>query len=200
VTRRWLAAVALLALTATACATSHAASIGPGTNQNPSHAQLVATADLSRCPTSSSTVVSGGLPNVTLPCLGNGPAVHMAGLTGKPTVVNIWGSWCGPCQSEMTYLSKVYDEDRAHVRFLGVDTVDQADSALDFDAHVTPPVRFPSVFDEDRKVLIDGHLPPSPPVTLFVSAAGKIVHVEHSAYTSAQQLQADIATYLHVPA
>jgi hypothetical protein len=49
-------------------------------------------------------------------------------------------------------------------------------------------------------VLIKGDLPPSPPVTLFVSAAGKIVHTEHSAYTSAQQLQADISTYLHVHA
>jgi cytochrome c biogenesis protein CcmG/thiol:disulfide interchange protein DsbE len=198
VTQRWLAAVLLL--TATACTASHAAAVGPGPGANPSHAQLVAAAGLRPCPKSSSTVVSGGLPNVTLPCLGNGPSVHLAGLTGEPTVVNIWGSWCGPCQSEMTYLSKVYDEDRAQVRFLGVDTVDQADSALDFDAHVTPPVHFPSVFDENRQVLIKGDLPPSPPVTLFVSAAGKIVHTEHSAYRSAQQLQADISTYLHVHA
>jgi cytochrome c biogenesis protein CcmG, thiol:disulfide interchange protein DsbE len=200
VRRRGIAVAALILAAATACTTSHNVSIGPGPDSNPSHAQLVATADLAPCPKSSSTTVSGGLPNVTLPCLGNGPEVHMAGLIGMPMVVNIWGSWCGPCQSEMTYMSQAYDADRGRVRFLGVDTVDAADSALDFDAHVRPAVHFPSVFDEDRKVLLDGHLPPSPPVTLLVSAAGKIVHVEHGAYKSTAQLQADIAAYLHVTA
>jgi cytochrome c biogenesis protein CcmG/thiol:disulfide interchange protein DsbE len=191
---------ALTVAAATSCAATHRVSVGPGPDSTPTHAQLVAAADLAPCPPSSSSTVAGGLPNVTLPCLGNGPEVHMAGLLGKPTVVNIWGSWCGPCQSEMTYMSQAYDADRGRVRFLGVDTVDEADSALDFDAHVTPPVHFPSVFDEDRKVLIDAHLPPSPPITLLVSAAGKIVHIEHGAYKSTAALQSDISTYLHVTA
>jgi len=202
VSRRRLLVAALLAsaATATACASSPSSvSPGPGGDQA-SLAKLIVTADLRPCPASSTTVVAGGLPNVTLPCLGNGPAVHMAGLTGEPTVVNIWGSWCPPCQAEMAYLSRAADADRGRVRFLGVDTVDEADSALDFDAHVTPPVHFPSVFDVDRKVLLDAHLPPSPPVTLLVSAAGKVVHTEHGAYTSTAQLQAQIATYLHVSA
>lgn len=200
-TRGWVAVAALLVATATACSGSPAASVAPGPGgDSASLTKLIAAADLRPCPSSSSAAVSGGLPDVTLPCLGKGPAVHMAGLTGEPTVVNIWGSWCAPCQAEMAYLSAAYDADRGQVRFLGVDTVDEADSALDFDAHVTPPVRFPSVFDEDRKVLIDAHLPPSPPVTLLISAAGKIVHTEHGPYKSTKQLQADIATYLHVSA
>jgi cytochrome c biogenesis protein CcmG/thiol:disulfide interchange protein DsbE len=196
-----VAGAALLLVAATACTSSRTVSIGPGPGgTSPSLTKLIAAADLAPCPSSSATVVSGGLPNVTLPCLGKGPAVHMAGLKGKPTVVNIWGSWCPPCQAEMTYLSSAYNADRGRVRFLGVDTVDEADSALDFDAHVTPPVHFPSVFDEDRKIILDAHLPPSPPVTLMISAAGKIVHTEHGAYPSTAALQHDIATYLHVKA
>jgi thiol-disulfide isomerase/thioredoxin len=189
----------MLMAVATACS-SQSSSVGPGPGGDQQLAKLIAAAHLSPCPPSSTTPVNGGLPDITLPCLGNGPAVHLAGLTGKPTVVNIWGSWCEPCQAEMAYLSQASDADRGKVRFLGVDTVDEADSALDFDAHVSPPVHFPSVFDEDRKLLIDAHLPPSPPVTLLLSADGKIVHTEHGAYRSTKQLQAQIASYLHVSA
>jgi thiol-disulfide isomerase/thioredoxin len=166
---------------------------GPG----PSLSKLIAKADLAPCPPSSATAVSGGLPNLTLDCLGAGPAIHLAGLKG-PAVVNVWGSWCVPCQGEATYLSSAYDADRGKVTFLGVDTEDESDSALDFGAHVKPPVRYPSVVDPDKKVLIGLAKSPGPPETAFVGAGGKVVHVHIGAYTSTAQLQTDIATYLDV--
>jgi thiol-disulfide isomerase/thioredoxin len=194
--RRWLAAAGLLAV-ATACS-SNGEVTTPGPNGvNPSLTQLIAKADLRPCPSSSAAVVPGGLPDVTVPCLGRGPAVHMAGLTGTPTVVNIWGSWCVPCQAEEKYLSSAYNATHRQVRFLGVDTVDDAASALDFNAHVRPPVRFPSVSDPDKKVLVGLHFP-GPPETLYVSAAGRIVHVSRVPYTSTAQVKHDIATYLNV--
>jgi cytochrome c biogenesis protein CcmG, thiol:disulfide interchange protein DsbE len=178
------------------CATTHVTtSPGPGgTGATPSE---IAAAHLRPCPPSSATAVPGGLPNVTVPCLGDGPAVHMAGLTGAPTVVNVWGSWCPPCQAEEKYLSAAYDKDHARVRFLGVDVVDEADSALNFVSHVEPPVHFPSVFDENRKVALGLHVA-APPYTFFVSAAGRIVGRSAGAYSSTAQVQSDIARYLHV--
>lgn len=124
--------------------------------------------------------------------------MHLAGLTGTPTVVNVWGSWCGPCQEEAAVLSSVYDADRGKVRFLGVDTEDDADSALDFGAHVKPPVRYPSVVDPDRKVLLGLARAPGPPETAFVDAHGVVVHVHTGPYTDAAALRADLATYLHI--
>lgn len=195
-TWRWLAAAVLVATTG---CSSHSDVTTPGPNgTNPSLDKLIATADLRPCPGSSTSPVSGGLPNVTVPCLGHGPAVHMAGLTGKPTVVNIWGSWCPPCQSEERYLSSAYNKDRRHIRFLGVDIVDEADSALNFVTHVTPPVHFPSVFDADRKVALALNVV-SPPFTAFVSAAGKIVGTKHGGFSSTAELQSDISRYFHVP-
>jgi cytochrome c biogenesis protein CcmG, thiol:disulfide interchange protein DsbE len=190
---------AVLVAGASACSGSSAIHPGPSELTGPTYEKLVAAAHLTRCPTSASTSVPGGLPNVTLPCLGHGPAVHLAGLTGQPMVVNVWGSWCEPCQAEEQYLAAAYDKDHAKVGFLGDDIVDQADSALDFDAHVTPPVHFPSVFDVDRKASIALHVI-SPPYTVFVSRTGQIVHTHHGGYTSTAQIQADIATYLHVAA
>jgi cytochrome c biogenesis protein CcmG, thiol:disulfide interchange protein DsbE len=184
----------LLAATSGCAGHHHSAAQEPSTGAT--HA-LIAAADLARCPTSATTPVSGGLPNVTLSCLANGPAVRLAGLTGTPTVVNIWGSWCGPCQAEETYLSSAYDKTRDKVRFLGVDTEDEADSALSFDAHVKPPVHFPSVFDPDKKVLLDLHFV-GPPETLYVDAAGRIVYINRVPYTSTSEVTADISKYLHV--
>jgi cytochrome c biogenesis protein CcmG, thiol:disulfide interchange protein DsbE len=190
------AAVALVAIAAGCSGGGSGADVGLDAH-NPTHAQLVSKADLAPCPSSTAAAVSGGLPNVTLPCLGQGPQVRLSGLAGKPTVVNLWGSWCEPCQAEMQYLSSAYNADRSVVRFLGVDTVDDADSALDFDAHVTPPVHFPSVFDENRQVALGLHTEATPD-TVFVASDGRIVHTHPGAYHSTAELQADISRYLHV--
>ncbi|MGN6474540.1 MAG: TlpA family protein disulfide reductase [Mycobacteriales bacterium] len=172
--------------------------VGGDQHQENIHARLVSKAHLEPCPSSSASAAPRGLPNVTLACLGNGPAVHLAGLTGKPTVVNVWGSWCIPCQAEAAVLSSVFDADRGRVRFLGVDTADDVNSALDFGTHVSPPVRYPSVVDPDKKVLLGLARSPGPPLTAFISAAGAVVHVKVGPYTNAAVLRSDIATYLHV--
>jgi thiol-disulfide isomerase/thioredoxin len=168
----------------------------------PSYAQLVAAAHLDPCPATSTTAARGGktLPDLTLPCLAEGPAVHLGGLRGAPTVVNIWGSWCGPCQTETRYLSQVYDALRGKVRFLGVDTEDDPKSALDFAPHVSPPMRYPQVFDASKELLLALHLPSAVPTTGFVSASGQVVKVSPGPYKSAAQLRADIARYLGVGA
>jgi cytochrome c biogenesis protein CcmG/thiol:disulfide interchange protein DsbE len=186
-------AVAMAALVV-GCSSSGGAAPTPGPDPN-----LVKAADLAPCPASSLTAVAGGLPDITLPCLAPGRSVHLAGMTGKPTVINVWGSWCEPCQTEEKYLASAYDALKPKARFLGIDIVDSANSALDFDAHVTPPVRFPSVFDENRKAAIALGVT-GPPATFFVSAAGKLVGQHLKPYTSAAEITADIRHYLHVSA
>jgi cytochrome c biogenesis protein CcmG, thiol:disulfide interchange protein DsbE len=189
--------LAMAALAAAAC-TSSKHDVAPSVNlpSNPSHARLVQTAGLDRCPTSLPGRTSQ-LPDVTLPCLGNGPRVHLAGLHGRPAVVNVWGSWCGPCQAEAKFLSTVYDEAKSRLLFIGVDDEDSVDSALDFAAHVTPPMKYPSVVDNDKKVLLALHST-AVPMTLFVTADGRIAHTSPGPYRSAASLRADIARYLGV--
>jgi cytochrome c biogenesis protein CcmG/thiol:disulfide interchange protein DsbE len=197
--RRWQ--WSLLAATALALAACSSTSTA-GSSHAPAHLsaerlRLIKSAGLAPCPTSSAAGVSGGLPNLTLDCLGTGPAVHLAGLAG-PAVVNVWGSWCGPCQQEAGYLSEVYDADRGKVTFLGIDTEDDPNSALDFGTHVTPPVRYPSVVDPDRKVLIALAKAPGPPETAFIGTSGRVVYIHLGGYDSAAQLRADISRYLGV--
>jgi thiol-disulfide isomerase/thioredoxin len=70
----------------------------------------------------------GGLPELTLPCLGGGPDVDLASLEG-PMVVNLWASWCGPCKKEMPALQQFYDRYGDQVGVLGVDYQDQQPAA-----------------------------------------------------------------------
>jgi thiol-disulfide isomerase/thioredoxin len=163
-------------------------------------ADLVRRADLDPCPPSAGPAAGDGLPDVTLPCLGNGPSVRLAAVRGRPLLVNIWGSWCGPCQKETPFLARAYDRLRGSVRFLGVDTEDDPNSALDFAAHVSPPMRYPSVRDDNKKVLLGLHLVSAVPSTVFVTATGKIAHVSTGPYLDESTLLADIHRYLGVAA
>jgi len=195
---RAAALVMLIVVVVTGCSGSSTRTVAPDFPKPASYDQLVARAALDPCPASSSAHPSKSLPNLTLPCLGHGPAVHLSGLSGAPLVVNIWGSWCGPCQAETRYLSTVYDAARGKVRFLGVDTEDDPKSALDFAPHVSPPMHYPQVVDKDKRVLIGLKIPSAVPTSVFVSAAGRVVHVSPKAYTSAAELRADIKRYLGV--
>ncbi|MDI1327246.1 MAG: TlpA disulfide reductase family protein [Brevundimonas sp.] len=57
-------------------------------------------------------------PSMTLARL-EGGAVNLATVDGRPTVINLWASWCPPCRREMPALARAQD---AHpdVRFLFV--------------------------------------------------------------------------------
>ena len=181
------------------CSGASRPTVEPAFATPPAYDALVARAALDRCPASSPAAhVQHSLPDLTLPCLGAGPAVRLAGLSGRPTVVNIWATWCGPCQAETRYLSTVYDAARGAVRFLGVDTEDDPRSALDFAPHVTPPMRYPQVVDRSKKLLIALRIPSNVPTTVFVAGDGRVVHVSPGAYHSTAALRADIRRYLKV--
>ena len=51
---------------------------------------------------------------------------------GRPAVVNVWASWCGPCRSEAPLLREAWQEYGDEVLFIGVDVQDTQEGALDF--------------------------------------------------------------------
>ena len=73
---------------------------------------------------------AGGLPQVTLPCLGGGPSVDLSSLRG-PLVINFWASNCTPCRTEMPMLQRFYQQYGDQVDVIGIDWQDvQAVSAM----------------------------------------------------------------------
>lgn len=93
-------------------------------------------------------------------------------LRGTPVVVNIWGSWCGPCRTEAPHLAALARAYEGRVQFLGVDLLDNRESARRFILEYDWP--YPSVYDP-RGAIRDhlGYL--GQPVTFVLDRDGKRV-------------------------
>ena len=100
-------------------------------------------------------------------------------LRGTPVVVNVWASWCGPCREEAPLLAAAHRTYGDRVRFLGVDVLDESDSARAFMHRYG--WSYPSVYDPTGAIR-DGLGLLGQPVTLFYDAAGRARgHVDRAA-------------------
>jgi cytochrome c biogenesis protein CcmG/thiol:disulfide interchange protein DsbE len=89
-------------------------------------------------------------PVADLPRLGADGTGSLAEQKGKVVVLNVWASWCDPCQSEMPLLQRTHDRIAPQGGMvLGIDTQDSPDNALKFlrEKRIT----FPSLRDRDRE-------------------------------------------------
>lgn len=113
-----------------------------------------------------------GLPGTALPCLGTGPDRPVSAGDGRPTVVNLWASWCLPCVREMPLLQRTADRTGDAARFVGIDTQDARDSAAGL--MQATGLRYPSYDDRDG-VVRSAVRAVGLPVTLVFDASGREV-------------------------
>lgn len=122
------------------------------------------------CPAVGGDSKSGGLPNLRLSCLDSGGNIDVRRIRG-PAVVNLWASWCGPCQQELPLLQKAARQG-GDVQIVGVDTNDSVGSALAFVRRTG--ATYPQLNDPKGKLAIALGAP-GLPVTVAIDAAGDIV-------------------------
>ncbi|UPZ30607.1 TlpA family protein disulfide reductase [Streptomyces sp. LRE541] len=108
----------------------------------------------------------------------DGKQLDVADYKGKIVVLNVWGSWCGPCRLEAKNFVKVSEDlkDRG-VQFVGINTRDTSTTpAIAFEkAH---GVEYPSLYDPTGKLMLrfeKGTLNPQTiPSTLVLDRDGKV--------------------------
>lgn len=82
-----------------------------------------------------------------------GKQLSLAQFSGQVVVLNLWGSWCGPCRAEAPALQDIQDKTVASgVVVLGIDERDSQQAAVDF--HQDRRLTFPSVYDPSGRTLL----------------------------------------------
>ena len=200
----WLATAMLF----TACGAQSASSAGepvatpttvpPGATSTaaagPADAVVPASAGVP-CPPSNldARPINDGLPATVFPCLGPGPDVNLAGLRGKPVVLNVWASWCPPCREEMPLITELAADAGDSLVVLGIDVDDDPQAAADFAAEAG----LASVIDTESITRVTLGWT-GPPVTYFVRADGVIAHRSYGAIPDEATLRELVATHLGV--
>ncbi len=116
-------------------------------------------------------------PDFSLTTL-TGKSVHLADLRGKVVLVNIWASWCPPCQAEMPAIQQVYDEYKGDgFVALAVDSTVQ-DRLPDVEKFVTQHnLSLPILLDQSGEVTRSYQVR-SLPTSFFIGRDGLIHDVE----------------------
>jgi cytochrome c biogenesis protein CcmG/thiol:disulfide interchange protein DsbE len=126
--------------------------------------------------------------------LGSAPALaaRIRSLRGYPIVLNAWATWCPDCVAEFKMFAAASAAYGRRVAFLGADTDDSPGDARSFLA--ANSVGYPSYQTTDSELspwaVIEGL-----PTTIFINAAGKVVHVQSGEYFAQGALNGDIQTY-----
>lgn len=98
---------------------------------------------------------------------------RLSDFKGKPLVINVWASWCGPCRAEMgslDRLAKRHNGRQFHI--IGISTDDYPEKATDY--LLRTRVSFDNYIDKD--LLWETMLGAERiPLTVLVDARGRVV-------------------------
>jgi cytochrome c biogenesis protein CcmG/thiol:disulfide interchange protein DsbE len=129
-------------------------------------------------------ILPGGLPALR---------TRLAGLHGRPIVINKWASWCQPCRAEFGAFQRVAVAQGREVAFLGIDSGDSSHAdAVSFLRSF--PVSYPSYYDANGQAgaaITDSTFTP---VTVFYDRAGR-QYIHQGPYASAARLERDVRRY-----
>lgn len=153
----------MLAATLTACSTTKTAGQAslPGAAKN-STAHYPAAKDRISAPDVSGTTLTG-------------QHLDIARWSGDVIVINVWGSWCGPCRKEAPQLARLAkDTASLGVHFLGVDIRDSKDAARGFERDYG--IGYPSLYDPDSRSMLGfkGLAPRAVPTTYVLDRDRKV--------------------------
>ena len=157
----------------------------------PELVSLRAAAALDPCPAG----LGQQLPALVLPCLGGGRAVELrAAGPGRPTLVNVWATWCAPCRDEVPELVAFHAKAGEGVGLVGVLTSDTERNGLEFSRQFG--ITYPSLVDDDGEVRRMNGI--AIPQTLFLDAEGRVVFVQRGPFGDLAELEALVARHLGV--
>ncbi len=140
---------------------------------------LLATPAMAVAPEAPAPVAVGQpLPDVVMSGL-NGPQRSLSSYRGRPLIINVWASWCGPCRAEAASLERLaWSEAGSRYVVIGISTDDYRDAALKWLRHSNATV---SHYIDSRLTLEHMLGASTIPLTVLVDASGRVVARFHGA-------------------
>jgi thiol-disulfide isomerase/thioredoxin len=122
--------------------------------------------------------IGGMLREATLKGL-NGPPRNLSAFRGRPLIINVWASWCGPCREEMASLERLAWRDRKqYFAIIGISTDDDVDQAKGMLKHANATIsHFIDTGLQMENMLGATRLP----LTVLVDADGRVLEKVYGA-------------------
>ena len=131
---------------------------------------------------------------IEMDCLDRTTGARLGALRG-PMLVNVWGSWCGPCREEIPILRSFYEKAQGKVALVGIDveeaTFDDGRRFVERNGIV-----WPNLYDPDGRSREYFGL--GVPVTWFIAPDGSVAGKKIGAFTDESELLTLTTKYLGV--
>ena len=135
---------------------------------------LLATPGMAAPPPPPLVAVGQALPDVVMAGL-NGPHKPLSSYRGRPLIINVWASWCGPCRNEAASLERLaWSKAGSRYTVIGISTDDDRNAALKWLRHSNATISH--YIDSGPRWTLEHMLGASTiPVTVLVDAEGRVV-------------------------
>lgn len=148
-------------------------------------------ADLRPCPAATGQPGPTALRGVVVECAADGLPVDVASaLAGRPTVLNLWAYWCGPCQDELPAMAEYQRRVGPDVRVLTVHQDENETAALAQLAKLG--VHLPTLQDGRRRIAAALQVPNVMPATVVLAADGSVAKILPRPFASADEIAAAV--------
>lgn len=120
----------------------------------------------------------GSIGALSGPDLTGDGTISLSDFPGKIVVLNVWGSWCGPCRGEVDSLNLAAAlTSEKGAQFLGINVKDTREAGADF--HRARQVPYPSIFDPSMRTLlsISGFPTSSIPATIILDREHRVARI-----------------------
>ena len=141
------------------------------------------------------SILSSATENsIMLDCLDGTDGASINGIKG-PAIINVWGSWCGPCKEEMPILRSFYEKVQGKLALIGVD-VEEASIEDGRKFVKNNGITWPNLYDADGKSR--AYFGMGVPVTWFIAADGSVAYKHIGVIKSEKELISMTSKYLGV--
>lgn len=138
------------------------------------------------------SVTRGTIKGISLPCLDNKSHVTYQAIRG-PVVVNVFGSWCEPCNQEIPHFLQLQALHK--VALVGID-VEETSMQAGRNFVIKKGMTWPILYDTAS--VTRGIFGLGVPVTWFIDAKGKVVYKQIGLITSTAELKLEVTKYLKI--